>query len=259
MFRYEEPIFQKKRLLRIEMLEQLRDYPRNYLKLQYQGYSDGIVCGCQISWDSGQLEIAPGILYHAGSLYFMEEAHRMECLAEDKMRYLKVQFMTEVHEEGKIEGTTRIVLNDRRPDAACEMELCRFRLQEGARLRDTYENFEDYATEYDTVNRIHVPYASYGQATIWPAILRQFAEEILETNNKNVYDVSFAMNILANQGVVSAECVGSYLNMRLERKKAEHGNQSSMYRDLQEVLSQEKTGRTFRSGENEKQRSVILW
>lgn len=258
MFRYEEPVFQKKRVLRIEMLEQLRDYPRNYLALQYQGYSDGIVCGCQISWDSGQLEIAPGILYHAGKLYFMEEPYRMECLAEDKMRYLKVQFMTEVHEEGKIEGSTRIVLNDRKPDAACEMELCRFRLQEGARLRDTYENFEDYATGYDTVNRIHAPYASYGQATIWPAILKQFAKEILERNDQNVYDISFAMNILANEGEIPADCVNSYLRKRLGREETGHGNYS-MYTDLKEVLSLEQTGKTYQPGESGKQRSVILW
>lgn len=258
MFRYEEPIFQKKRVLRIEMLEQLRDYPRNYLKLRYQGYSDGIICGCQITWDSGQLEIAPGILYHAGNLYFMEEPCRMECLSKDIMRYLKVQFMTQVREEGKIEGSTRIVLNEQKPDAACEMELCRFRLQEGARLRDTYESFEDYATGYDTVNRIHAPYASYGQATIWPAILKQFAQEILESRGQNVYDISFAMNILANEGEIPAGCVNSYLKRRLGRKETGHGNYS-MYMDLQEVLRQEQTGRTEQSGEKAKKRQVILW
>lgn len=258
MFHYEEPIFQKKRLLRIEMLEQLRDYPRNYLKLLFQGYSDGIICGCRITWDNEQLDIAPGILYHAEKLYFMEKPFRMVCHAEDKMKYLKIQFMTEVHEEGKIEGNTRIVLDDRKPNAACEMELCRFRLQEGARLRDTYENFDDYATGYDTINRIHVPFASYGQATIWPEILKQFAEEILEIKSKNIYDTSFAMNILTNQGEIPADCVSSYLKIRLEEKKIENGNQG-IYKGLQEVLRQSKTGRSFQSDEDKERHSVILW
>lgn len=258
MFCYIEPIFQKKRLLRIEMLEQLRDYPRNYLKLRYHGYSDGIICGCQITWDSGQLEIAPGILYHAGNLYFMEEPYQIECFAQDKMRYLKVQFMTQVREEGKIEGSTRIVLNDQKPDIACEMELCRFRLQGGARLRDTYENFEDYATKYDTVNRIYVPYAAYGQATIWPAILKQFAEEILESKDQNVYDISFGMNILANDGEIPADCINSYIMKRLERKEIKHGNYN-MYTNLQEILRQKQTERTRQMKENGKQRQVILW
>ena len=52
MFHYEEPIFKKKKLLRIEMLEQLRDYPRNYFKLHFQGFSNGIMDGCQITWDN---------------------------------------------------------------------------------------------------------------------------------------------------------------------------------------------------------------
>lgn len=258
MFHYEEPVFQKKRVLRMEMLEQLRDYPRNYLKLMYQGYSDGIVCGCRITWDSGQLEISPGILCHAGNLYFMEEPYRMECLAEDRMRYLKVQFMTPVREEGRIGGSTRIVLNDQKPDAACEMELCRFRLQEGARLRDTYENFEDYATGYDTVNRIHVPYASYGRATLWPEILRQYAQEIFEAGGQDAYDISFAMNILANGGGIPADCVDSYLGKRLGRRETGNGNYG-MYMDLQEVLRQVQTGKKHQTGEMGKQRQVILW
>lgn len=258
MFHYEEPIFQKKRLLRIEMLEQLRDYPRNYLKLLYGGYSDGIICGCQVTWDNGQLEISPGILCHAGKLYFMENTYRTECIAEDKLKYLKVQFMTEIHEEGKIEGNTRIILDDRKPDAACEMELCRFRLQEGARLRDSYKNFEDYATEYDTINRIHVPYASYGRPIIWPEILKQFAEEILEIRNNDVYDTSFAMNVLANQGEIPADCICSYLKIRLDNKDTENRN-IDIYKGLREVLRREMTGRPFRPSENNEQRSVLLW
>ena len=46
MFCYETPQFKKKRLLRAEMLEQLRDYPRDYLEIMYAGYSDGVLCGC---------------------------------------------------------------------------------------------------------------------------------------------------------------------------------------------------------------------
>lgn len=62
MFRYEKPLFEKKRLLRIEMLEQLRDYPRDYLEILYSGYSDGIVCGCTLSWNEEELMITPVII-----------------------------------------------------------------------------------------------------------------------------------------------------------------------------------------------------
>ena len=257
MFHYEEPIFQKKRLLRIEMLEQLRDFPRDYLKLQFRGYSDGVLCGCQISWDNGHMEIAPGILNRGGRLYIMREPWQLECSPEDRMRYLEVQFMAEVHEEGKIEGNTRIVLDEHKADSACEMELCRFRLQEGARLRDSYENFEDYATEYDTINRIHVPFASYGQATVWPEIMRRFAEEILQVRNNNVHDISFAMNVLASHGEAPAGYIGSYLKVRMGERYIGNGNQG-MYEGLLEVLRREKTGRPFRTESSGERRPVML-
>lgn len=49
MFCYETPQFKKKRLLRAEMLEQLRDYPRDYLEIMYAGYSDGVCAAADLS------------------------------------------------------------------------------------------------------------------------------------------------------------------------------------------------------------------
>lgn len=256
MFRYEEPQFEKKRLLRIEMLEQLRDYPRDYLKILYQGYSEGIVCGCRISWDAGQLTISPGILYHGEKLYFMEHLYTMECGAKDKVRYLKVQFLTEVKENGKILGNTRIVLDERKPDSACEMELCRFRLQEGARLRDTYENFEDFSTEYDTINSIYVQYAAKNESILNPAILNMFARELLRDGAHEPVDICFAMNILSGHGQTSADCVREYLNLKL--KKVISGNIGT-YRGLLDVLDIHKSDGTRKYSGEQNKRSIVLF
>lgn len=53
MFKYVYPQFEKKRLLRGEMLDQLRDYPKNYIKMSFQGYGDG-------SW---QVASSPGTMH----------------------------------------------------------------------------------------------------------------------------------------------------------------------------------------------------
>ncbi len=255
MFHYEEPVFRKKRLLRVEMLEQLRDYPKNFLKQYFQEYSNGIVCGCQVTWDRGFLEISPGIVYHGGKLYFMENPYKLECTAEDKTRYLKVHFVDEICEEGKTEGNGRIVLNDQKADPVCETELCRFRLQEGARLRDTYKDFEDYATEYDTINRIYVPFASKGQPAMWPQLLMRFAREMMESGSQNVYDVSFVMNILSNQGAVSADCVGVYLQVRLGEEEVRNGNEK-FYEGLKAVLKMQE--RPLAPAYNGERRTIML-
>ena len=88
MFQYVYPQFEKKRLLRVEMLDQLRDYPKDYLQLSYQGYSDGIVSGCKVSWDEGRLTLLPGIVWKGGNLYFMKEPYTVDCQAENQVRYL---------------------------------------------------------------------------------------------------------------------------------------------------------------------------
>lgn len=259
MFRYVYPQFEKKRLLRGEMLEQLRDYPKDFICLSFDGYGDGIVSGCAITWDHAVLTIHPGILLYHKRVYLMEEPYGMECGALDVLRYLKVQFLTEERGSGHIAGNTRILLDEKAPDAACEMELCRFRLQEGARLRDTYENFEDFSTAYDTVNLICAPYAAEGGSTLSPLLLRSFACEMMRKEGKTAPDLVFSMNILANSGHVAAECIREYLwagtGERAEKNR-------EMYRGLLAVLRlREKGGtgsQTDRTGRDQRPAKGIM-
>lgn len=223
MFCYEMPQFEKKCLLRAEMLEQLRDFPRDYLEIMYSGYSDGILCGCVPGWNQGKLTVEPGILRYNGKLYFLKKPFQTVCEAQDKIRYLKVQFKVPVRENGKVVGKTKIYLDDTKPDPVNEIELCQFRLQEGARLRETYENFADCITEFDTIQLIDVPWASSGKPTLHPKILRQYAVEILKKKDGNVIDIGFALDILSNRGIMPEEAVRFYIDMRTE-SNTETGN-----------------------------------
>lgn len=257
MFQYEYPQFEKKRLLRAEMLDRLRDYPKGFLDLRFQGFGDGVVNGCTITWDDGQLTISPGMIYWKGKLYFMEQPYVMECTSQDKVRYLKVQFLTEIREAGKVMGNTRIFLEDKKPDPSCEMELCRFRLQEGARLRSCHENFQDYSTEYDTVNLIHQLYAAEGGSTLNPQILRQFSKEMMRSRCEDPYDVSFSMTALAGNGLVTADCIEEYLFAGLGEHYGDRGN-PGLYRGLLETLKSRKNGEVKKGAVSQGKRSVML-
>lgn len=257
MFQYQYPQFQFKALLREEMLDQLRDYPKTYLQLSFTGYGDGIVSGCGITWDNGKLAIAPGIVYRSGNLYFMKEPYIMDCEADNKKRHLKIRFLTEVNEPRRVVGNTRIVLEHEAADMSCEIELCRFCLQDGAKLRDKYENFEDFATEYDTINLIHSPFASEGRATLPPRILKQFARETFANKTADPYDVSFSMNILANQGVLSAECILEYLAVRLDGTVRDESG-PGMYRGLSKILREQEHGGGQRRETNQGRKGVML-
>lgn len=256
MFCYEKPQFEKKRLLRIEMLEQIRDFPRDYLEILYSGFSDGILYGCTPGWDGNKLVIEPGILRYSEKLYFMKEPFLMECEAEDKIRYLKVQFQTLVQENGKIRGNTRIYLDDIEPNSSSEMELCRFRLQEGARLRDTYENFADCTTEFDTIHLLEVPWSSPGTATLHPKILRKYAKEILRKKNRDVMDISFAMDAIANRGIMPEEAIRIYIETRLGNKGGK-GNKG-LYRGLMEILKISGGDCNTRKKDDKTQRQMML-
>ncbi|NBI71799.1 hypothetical protein D3Z50_12130 [Clostridiaceae bacterium] len=258
MFRYKEPQFEKKRLLRIEMLEQLRDYPRDYLKIRYQDYSDGILCGCGICWEDGVLTVAPGIMRHGGQFYLMETPYSLECRADDRMRYVKVRFLEETREAGMLCAGTDILLEETKPDPECETELCRFRLQKGARLRSVYENFEDYSTQFDTVNVIHAPYASEGEHTLHPAILKCFARELLEHGESDAWDISFAMHIMAGEGAVAKECICLYLKAK-SGAPGDTGGNETLYRGLLNVLkNQESSGRMRGHGGCRTKQIVLL-
>ena len=197
MFQYLYPQFQSKRLLRAEMLEQLRDYPRTIVELALNAFADGVVSGCGIRWENEELIVERGMIFYKKKLYFLAEPYAIACKAQDKLRFLKVRFTEEYRETAKVFGIGEIVLENKEVDLSCELELCRFYLQEGAKLRTRYENFDDYSTRYDTVNLIHAPYAAKEQSTISPKLLMQYAEEVICMATSNNIDINFAMNIMA--------------------------------------------------------------
>lgn len=235
MFQYIYPRFQKKRLLRAEMLEQLRDYPRTIVNLILKETADGIVSGCGLTWENEELTVEPGMVSRHGQLYLMNDAQTVPCKAEDRIKYLKIRFGKEQKEAGFVAGIGEIILENQKADPSCEMELCRFRLQNGARLRCRYENFEDYSTEYDTVNLIHVPYAAEGKSTMAPGLLKQYAMELLAAGASDVMDVTFAMNILSQDGRAALDYVLMYLERRLNRNM-DGRDKKGVYLALLELL-----------------------
>lgn len=257
MFQYIYPQFQSKRLLRAEMLEQLRDYPRTIVELAFNDFSDGVVSGCEIRWENEELIVERGMILYKKKLYFLSEPYTLSCKAQDRMRFLKVRFTEEYQETTKIFGVGEIVLENKEADLSCELELCRFYLQEGAKLRTRYENFEDYSTRYDTVNLINTPYAAKVECTLSPALLIQYATELVDTVTSNNIDISFAMNILAQGGVVPIRYIRLYLKMRC-KKEFSNMNQYKIYQELLSVLKELRQENHEIERQNKRSREILL-
>lgn len=240
MFRYEYPIFEHKNLLKKSMLDELRDYPQILSRMYLDGCGDGVLAGCSVSWEKEVLSLQPGLILYGGDIYRMEEAYPLACGATGKLTYLKVRFAAMDYERSRRGGLGEILL-DENPAETGEMELGRFQLQEGARLRTVYENFEDYQTEYDTLNRIHVPYVQTGGAGLWPQLLKEYAKELLESGTGDVCDISFAMTLLGADGHVSPACVQWYVQREGDTQTKKASNEDC-YRALLHILRNRKSG-----------------
>lgn len=255
MFQNTYPVFEAKRLLRKEMLENLRDFPRNLFDLQYQTYSDGILTGCDIKGNETGLTILPGVVLYKGVPYFLNKPYPVSYIAGGKLVYVKVHFWDKAIGAGGEEYFSRVVVDEQEPDAEQELELARFKLQPGARLRSEYVDFYDYETEFDTVNRIHAPYAAPGHAGIWPQICQSFARELIKYPVTDIWDSAFCLSCLQLTEAMSYEALCMYLNMRLGRNR-EYTNEQA-YAALKSIL-RENGGRREESGHSPKKEGTLL-
>lgn len=256
MFQNIYPVFETKKLLKKEMLDNLRDFPRELFDLQYRGYSDGILWGCELEGFEGGLRVMPGILCFKEIPYFLKKPFELSCKADGQLTYLKVRFLGKTGGARQEEYLSQIYIDEKTPDSNCELELGRFKLQVGARLRTEYVDFQDYATEFDTIDRIHVPYAALGQHGIWPQLLKCFAKELQHSPKQDLWDPAFCLSCLQLEKAMPYEAVKAYLNARLKQDKDYTNVQ--IYSALRKILREAGEKESDFKGKVEKKDNILL-
>lgn len=257
MFRFESPVFVHKNILKKDMLEELRDYPLIISRMMLEDCGNGVLKGTGITWEDQVLRVHPGLILFGGNIYRMEEECSLMCPPVDQLTYIKVRFVTMDFEKDRIGGLGDVYIDERPPEDG-EVELGRFRLQEGARLRCEYESFEDYQTEFDTVNRIYMPYVCPGGTGLWPKLLMEFAIELMKTGTENIYDVSFATQVMGAKGQISQELVVWYVEKNTEKKVTDFSNRL-FYESLLHILRERKTGNSgFTRPQNNTRQMLLL-
>lgn len=249
MFRNTYPIFERKKVLKKEMLENLRDYPRILSDIQYQDYCDGVLCGCRLEAVDARLTVHPGSVLFRGILYCMDRPREIVCEARGEITYLKICFADKECGTGAEEYRGHICVDSRVPDAGRELELGRFKLQPGARLRTEYVDFGDYVTEFDTVNRIHVPYAAPGHPAVWQQVLKCFAGEMIRRGLRDPWDCAFCMSCMQLMQAMPYEAVRAYLNSRLGQEQ-EYTNEQ-IYHTLGRILQKAEGTGTKKPGKQD--------
>ena len=230
------PTFQKGRILKLEMLEHLRDYPRDMLDIYYQDYSDGIITGADVIVNENRLTITKGIIKHEGHLYYLEQNQEIVYEITGNETIIKMRFYPEEKENDFIKFKTDILLDEQTEILPNELELARYKLKKGARLRSDYQSFEDFSTEFNTLNIIHTPYAGRGQSTIHPIVLHYFAKEVLHAGSRTMEDTMMAM-LCINNGTVERELLLHYIANRYSIEYKEYPNWQ-IHRYLVRVLNE---------------------
>ncbi|MCL2343188.1 MAG: DNA and RNA helicase [Firmicutes bacterium] len=209
MFECKIPLFNPAPL-RKEILESMRDLAVSEQAARYSGYSDGILAGCELFEQNMNIGVSSGLVRFAGRVYVLDKPDSVPYRATDAWTVLKIQFGGEKISRDFSIYEGRLVLDENTNVLPNEIELGRFKLKRGSRLRTKYVDFQDMETEFDTVNPFNVPFAGIGEHTLMPVIVSYFAREAYPYAHE-APDIAFCTSCLANSGAMSRESIRLYL------------------------------------------------
>lgn len=254
---YKMPIFSKGSLLSQEMLETLKNYELRVSENYFAGYADGIVSGVDIKASQGVIYIGKGLLRFCGKLFFISENTRISVHPNNEWQCVKAVFADFEKNDNFEKQEMHIELSGNLEREENAIEICRIRLQDGARLRCEYRGLEDMDTEYDTINLIESQWSAYGRDSIHPAILREFVSEACKCSLSNPADTAFVMQLTGSDGrAVNRDMIQYYLENRLEKKGRDYTNRE-IYQGLCKALKLIKTGE-MQTVEKRKPRRLLV-
>jgi len=239
MFERKKPIFTKGRILKNEMLENMRDFPKNITDILLANHSDGVIVGLDLSVDDHDITISPGIVNDKGEILVLNEALKIPYVATGGEQILKLQF-EDAYQTKDFEGRMVNVVLESVATKAEEMELARFRLSQGAYLRLNYQDFEDFKTGHNTLNIVNQPYSSISGQTLSPVILKYFARELLTYKTENPHDLAVVYQVLNKEVSISKELLANYIKIRLKEEHANVQNNDDLHKGLTHILKQAK-------------------
>lgn len=243
---YKIPIFQKGSLLTQEMLDAMKWYLLDTSAARFSDYTNGILSGMQVKVSDGILTVGKGLIKYKDTLIVVSEETTVPVAESNTLQVLKLSLSDkEIGTEFETIDID-IVVDNNAEKKESELEICRMRVQNGAKLRSDYRNFEDMNTEYDTIQFLHADWSACKSKGIHPEILERFAREARESRKKEAADICFLQQIYGmNFGTCRRDCITFYLEEKLGTRQEEYTNQE-IYDGLQKVLKQLKSGAAAR-------------
>ena len=175
-------------------------------------YADGILSGCGLETTEDAIIVKEGTVFLDREIFLIKKPLTINYSPTNTTVVLKMCFSNAISDDNCIYRDMDLEITR---DMVCEpgqIELCRFKLQEGAKLRCEYQDFEDRSTEFDTMNRVHAPYAAYGGSTLSPEITRAFAQELMDSAGSiSDFDAAFCLQILGSGNPIAPDALVRYI------------------------------------------------
>lgn len=235
------PVFKEGSILRQSMLQALSDHAYLANQLLFKDYGDGILSGCDLITTKKAIVLNPGIFLYHGQMYLIKEAMQINYYPTNTTVALKIHISEEEEKDQSIQSAITLSLTEETTLLEREIELCRFKLQDGAQLRFEYQDFEDRNTEFDTLNVIHAAYAAKGGSTLAPNILTDYVNELLEVKQLSDLDLSFCMQVMSLNRPIPKATIMMYLGRRNQITLKDDTN-GTLYEELVKTLHMEKQG-----------------
>ena len=217
MLRDYEISWKKGNILTARMLQTLNDVPREYMELSYHQYSDGILCGMELSIGSQSLTVSRGI-YKAGSriLVLPEDI----TLAMDNLMDGMLYVLTLLDDGAELEYTPETVdyvtVNHLQLVIRPQTELvnpahiiCKFR-------GNTFfpRSMDDLIKRRNIFDFLFCQYAGYREHTFHPQVFALVREYLKAKPQKHPLDYVFLTEI-AQRGVLPLEMLRQYIEEAL--------------------------------------------
>lgn len=253
------PAFERGRIMKKELLWALRDYSYSALQLRYQDYPDGIISGCRIKVRDDQLIVGTGIIKCQDFIFLLTEEEQVAYAPTEVFVSLKFRVKSVEEMPDYTRYVTEFVLDKNLERAQNELEICRFKLKEGAKLRTEYKDFYDIQTEFDTVNLADATWAGGGGNTLSKEITDRFAKEVLECKDACVEDVRFAYLLLQSREAVPYVIIEDYVSRKngIEGKSKNQGKRE-VFQRLEIELNRIRHGGSPYMGSNENKHNKMI-
>lgn len=235
------PLFETGRILKKEALEILRDYPRDLLSILYDGYTDGVIRGLRLSSDheNKYIIIGKGLVKLKGEVYQIHKEIKVAYTNTEQREYLKLK-CKEVRDKDFIISEIEAFLSEEKESSDGEILLCDFLLKSGFILRDTYLDFADMRSEYDTIHLMNADYAGYGEKSFNIDVLKAYAKEYLNTKKCEETDRTFCYMVLNSMEGIDRNIIENYIAFKEGKLKGTHLSNKEIYIGLLDILSSAK-------------------